>query len=112
MDASQLDFANRVARVNKRHRAMANGYSARLRGDGLIVVQPRQFRLRMPARGFVLLMICFMIFKSFLVSYLGQSEYESRRAALETGKFGAVGAWIMGVDPVTQVIGNLFDTLR
>ncbi len=108
MDESQRDFAQRVGRVVKRHRAMHGGYTATLRDDGLIVVRPYQVRFKLPLRGFVLLMASFMIFKGFLLAYMGLPAYEARLDTLAAGQFGTAGAWIMGVDPVTDVIARLF----
>ena len=108
MDASQRDFTARVSRVKRRHTALGAGYTAALREDGLIVVQPHQFKFKFPARGFVLLMAAFMIFKGYLLAYLGPEAYGSKLTALEATTYGDVGAFIMGVDPVTDVIARLF----
>lgn len=111
MDASQQDFSNRVAQVVKHHRALGRGYKGVMRPDGLIVVKPRQFRFRLPVRGFVLLMVSFMIFKGFLLAHLGAAQYSARLDVLKTGTFGDVGAFIMGVDPVTDAVATLFGHL-
>lgn len=108
MDESQRDFAQRITRMKRRHHALGTGYTARLRGDGLIVVQPRQLRFRLPVRGFVLLMASFMIFKAVVLTHLGDTAYQARLDVLKTGTFGDVGAWVMGVDPVTQSLATLF----
>ena len=109
MDASHREFAARVSRVTKRHTAMGAGYTATLRGDGLIVVKPRAIRFKLPVRGFVLLMVAFMIFKGFLLAYMGEAEYAAKLTTLKTTTYGDISAFIMGVDPVTDVIARLFD---
>jgi len=83
---------------------MGGGYAATLRGDGLIVIEPRKFQFKLPLRGFVLLMGAFMLFKGFMLSHLGDAAYQTRLDVLNTGsKFGQAGAFVMGVDPVTRV---------
>lgn len=112
MDESQRDFSQRVSRVVKRHRVLGTaGYTARLRDDGLIVVQPRQLRFRLPLRGFVFLMTCFVAFKAFLLTYMGADAYQARLDILNSGTFGEAGAWIMGLDPVTLSLATLFSNL-
>lgn len=111
MDASQQDFANRLSRVVQRHRALGRGYTGHVRADGLIVVKPRQFRFRLPLRGFVLLMASFMIFKGFLLAYLGAAEYGARLDVLRAGTFGHAGAFVMAADPVTDAAATLFGHL-
>lgn len=108
MDDSQRDFAQRVTRVTKRHQALGTGYTARLRADGLIVVQPRQLRFRLPLRGFVLLMVSFVVFKAVVLNHMGEAAYQARLDVLKSGTFGDAGAWVMGVDPVTQSLAVLF----
>lgn len=109
MSYDRLAFANRVNRVTRKHRAMAHGYSAKLRGDGLIVVQPRRVQFKMPVRGFMLLMLFFMTFKGFMLASLGETDYRARLAILNNGTlYEKAGAFVMGVDPVSQGISKLF----
>lgn len=92
---------------------MGGGYAATLRGDGLIVIEPRKFQFKLPLRGFVLLMGAFMLFKGFMLSHLGDAAYQTRLDVLNTGsKFGQAGAFVMGVDPVTRVIADGFNTAK
>lgn len=103
-------FSKRVNRVTRKHRAMAHGYSARLRGDGLIVVQPRRIQFKMPVRGFVLLMLIFMFFKGFMMASLGEAAYQSRLTILSGGTiYEQAGAFVMGIDPVSKGIAQLFE---
>ncbi|WP_246035955.1 hypothetical protein [Aliishimia ponticola] len=89
---------------------MARGYTASLRGDGLIVVHPRRVHFHMPVRGFVLLMSVFMLFKGFMLATLGPATYSERLTVLSGGTvYEQAGAFVMGIDPVSQVVA---DTLR
>lgn len=110
MSYDRLAFANRVNRVSRKHRAMAHGYTAKLRGDGLIVVQPRKVQFKMPVRGFMLLMLIFMFFKGFMIVSLGEDDYRARLAVLNNGNlYEQAGAFVMGVDPVSLGIAQLFE---
>lgn len=107
MSVSHIDFSSRVSRLGRRHRAMGKGYTASLRSDGLIVVHPRRFQFKMPVRGFVLLMIAFMIFKGFMLHHLGDARYSARLDILgTTSAFGEAGAFVMGIDPVARVVAD------
>lgn len=101
-------FASRLLKLTRRHRAMARGYTATLRGDGLIVVHPRRFQFRLPVRGFVLLMAVFMLFKGFMLASLGLAAYEQRLSVLQTGStYEQAGAFVMGLDPVSRAVADL-----
>lgn len=87
---------------------MANGYSATLTGDGLIVVQPRRFQFKLPVRGFVLLMAIFMLFKGFMLASLGDANYGERLTLLNSGTvYEQAGAFVMGIDPVSQTLADV-----
>jgi hypothetical protein len=107
MSDGRKEFGSRVNRLSRRHNAMARGYTANIRGDGLIVVQPRRFQFKLPIRGFVLLMAVFMIFKGFMLASLGDQAYYERLSVLRLGStYEQAGAFVMGIDPVSQVIAD------
>lgn len=108
MSDHQREFSHRLKRLTQRHHAMARGYTARLRGDGLIVVEPRRVHFKLPLRGFVLLMTFFMIFKGFMLASLGSADYSARLNVLEQGRiYEQAGAYIMGIDPVSDLIAQV-----
>ena len=108
MANKRMDFDNRIEQLTERHAAMGQGYSASLRNDGLIVVQPKRMQFKLPVRGFVLLMIVFMCFKGFVLAALGGAGYHARLDVLRSGTaFEQAGAFVMGVDPVSQALANL-----
>lgn len=105
-DGGRSEFYKRLSKLTKRHEAMSRGYVATLRGDGLIVLEPRKLQFQFPIRGFVLLMLMFMTFKGYMMAALGEADYAERLAVLQSGSiFEKVGALIMGLDPVSRVIG-------
>lgn len=108
MSDDRMEFASRVNRLTRRHNAMVKGYTASIRGDGLIVVRPRRIQFKLPVRGFVLLMVVFMFFKGYMVASLGQAEYYERLSVLRLGTiFEQAGAFVMGIDPVSQAVADL-----
>lgn len=107
MSNGRTEFSNRLQRITERHTAMARGYTASLRPDGLIVVQPRRVQFHLPIRGFVLLMAFFMAFKGFMLASLGETTYQERLNVLQTGSvYERAGAFVMGIDPVSQTIAQ------
>ena len=108
MSDGRNEFASRVNKLSRRHTAMARGYTASVRGDGLIVVQPRRIQFKMPVRGFVLLMAAFMLFKGFMLASLGDQAYYERLSVLQLGStYEQAGAFVMGIDPVSQLVADL-----
>ena len=112
MSEQRLEFSNRVNAISRRHGAMANGYSATLTGDGLIVVRPRRFQFKLPVRGFVLLMAVFMLFKGFMLASLGDASYNERLTILSAGTvYEQAGAFVMGIDPVSKSFADLLQPI-
>ncbi|MDP5218698.1 hypothetical protein Q5Y75_15830 [Ruegeria sp. 2205SS24-7] len=102
-----MDFDRRVARLNKKHQAMARGYTARMRPDGLVVVKPRRMRLAISPRSLFLFIGAFFLFKGFILANLGTATYEERLDRLWNGTGVEIaGAFVMQVDPVSQLIAN------
>ena len=111
-DGGRSEFSKRLAKLTKRHEAMTRGYVATLRGDGLIVLEPRKLQFQLPFRGFVILMLLFMTFKGYMMAVLGETAYAERLTVLHSGSiFEKVGALIMGLDPISRVIGAAFSVV-
>ena len=112
MSDGRTEFKRRVDSILRRHQSLTNGYTATLREDGLIVVHPRRLHFKMPVRGFVLLMVAFMLFKGFMLASLGAQPYTERLFALQSGTmFERAGAFVMGVDPVSQNVAKVLSTV-
>lgn len=102
MRGAQQQFHKRQKSVRRKHIRMANGYVTKLDRNGVIIQKPDNKAGGFGVRLLVLLGICFIAFKILLVTNLGAEEYLARLDALEQGKtYQQVGAWLMGLDPVT-----------
>lgn len=108
MVETKLHFNNRLRLLGRKHTKMANGYTTQMRNDGLIVVKPRRAARRgFPIKGLVLLALGFISFKALVLASVGPDGYAERVASLDNGTvIERGGAWVMQVDPLTQVIAN------
>ncbi|MEM9474572.1 MAG: hypothetical protein AAGA71_04725 [Pseudomonadota bacterium] len=107
-DTNMKKYYQRLDRIDQTHRQLARGYVTEVTDDGLIVHRPRRIRRGLPWRGVLFVLVMLMIFKAFLLAYIGDLEYASRVAALEAGgTVEQIGAFVMRADPVTQYVANL-----
>ncbi|WP_147108579.1 hypothetical protein [Tateyamaria sp. syn59] len=111
MVETQQHFRKRLTGLGRKHAAMSNGYTTRLRGDGLIVVQPRRrYRPNIPARGLLALVAGFFVFKAIMFASLGDITYNERVAKLQQGAYlEQLGSTLMQADDVTQFIAGFID---
>ncbi|MEL6617536.1 MAG: hypothetical protein AAFP16_01575 [Pseudomonadota bacterium] len=110
---AQIQFNKRLTSLHRKHKAMANGYTTHLRGDGLIVVKPRmRARRNPPVRGLVYLALGFFVFKGFMFASLGDITYNERVAKMGNGtSVEQAGAWVMQADPLTQFLAGYIEPL-
>ncbi len=103
MGISQLQFGDRLNRLNKRRRKMArNGVVHSVNHDGLIIAKAKRRAPRFPIKGLVLVFISVIAYKGFLHAYLGGAVYEQRLSQLTEGNgFERFGGWVMQLDPAT-----------
>jgi hypothetical protein len=103
------NFDRRLKRVNRRHNRMRdNGVVARIGKDGLISAYPRCRLPSFPLRGFVILFAAALLYKGFLLAYLGPQTYDNRVSALNQGSIvEQAGGWLLQADPATQAIAGL-----
>lgn len=108
MSQSIQNFDQRLRRVTRRHSQMReNGIVARVGKDGLISAYPRRRMPRFPLSGFVVLFAAAMLYKGFLLAYLGPATYDNRVSALAEGSIVEMGgAWVLQADPVTQAVAG------
>ncbi|WP_299153238.1 hypothetical protein [uncultured Tateyamaria sp.] len=114
MVETQVDFRKRLSVLGRKHVAMSNGYTSKVRHDGLIVVTPKRRNPTrfIPVKGMVLFIVGFLVFKAFMFAALGESTYTQRIAKLAEGTLlEQGGAWIMHADPVTQVIARYIEPI-
>ncbi|MCA0907561.1 MULTISPECIES: hypothetical protein [Ruegeria] len=105
MTGKQLEFTQRVNRLNKKHQKMSRGYRATMRKDGLVVMKPQRVSSAVPARVLLLTLLSVVAFKAFLLSSLGPTGYQYRIDSLNEGtSVEKAGAWVMQIDPVSQAI--------
>ncbi len=107
MTDSHAEFMHRLAALDKKHSALAQGYVTQIRGDGLIVVKPKRKRWSVSPRAALILFIAFFGFKAFMLSALGPITYDERVDRLAAGTpIEQGGAWVMQIDPLTQMISE------
>ncbi len=105
MSGKQLEFDQRVHRLNKKHAKLSRGYRATMRKDGLVVMRPQRVRSAVPAKVLLLSLVGFFAFKAFLLSSLGPTGYQSRVDDLNKGtQVEQAGAWVMQIDPLSQLL--------
>lgn len=105
-------FQKRVNVLTNKHRAMANGYTASIRYDGLIVVEPKRPRRGIPLRIVLFLALGFVIFKTAMLILMGNEIYTDRVALLSDGTtVESIAAWLMQADPVTKALADILRPL-
>lgn len=109
---TRLEFQKRLGMLRRRHRAMGNGYSMKLRGDGLIVAKPRRARRGFPIGSLCAIVVGFFLFKAFMFATLGEITYNERVAKLGNGTtIEQAGAWTMQSDPFTEFLAGFIEPL-
>lgn len=113
MVETRQNFQERLGALGRKHAEMGNGYTTNVRNDGLIVVKPkRQPRRGFPLKGLLALVLGFFVFKGFMLASLTEITYNERIGKLQQGsQLEQVGAYLMQVDPVTQVIADFLDPI-
>jgi hypothetical protein len=109
-EANYLEFQKRLREIDQRHKRLAVGYVRLEERNGLLVpVEAKRIRRGVNLRGMAIALGMFLVFKGFLLAYLGPVTYASRLGALEEGTvFEQVGGWIMRADPITHWIASQF----
>ena len=109
MSDQRADFRGRLRLIEKRHSGYArDGYTARLRSDGLIeVVQQPKVRSRVSGRSLLLFIAVAFLFKGFLMATLGFGSYDERVAKLAEGtQIEKAGAFLMQADPLSTFVAE------
>jgi hypothetical protein len=113
-DANYARFNKRLHEIELRHRGRSSGFVRLVERNGILTpVEKVRVRRGVPVRGIVLALVSFLVFKGFLLTYLGALTYVDRVSQLEAGNIvEQLGAWAMRADPVTlfiaDQIGRLF----
>ncbi|MCG7625676.1 MULTISPECIES: hypothetical protein [unclassified Epibacterium] len=108
MSDQHAEFRHRLRRLDRKSLQMSQGYTAKMRADGLIIVEPRKVvRSKITLRSLILFLTAILVFKGFLIASLGYSSYDervqklSRGTAVEQG-----GAFLMQADPISTAIAS------
>lgn len=111
-DAKQLQFGQRLSRIDRHHRKINQGYVASMNHDGLVIARPRKQGSRVPLRGIFLCLLVLIAFKGFLFAEIGERAYADRMAILQGGTFvEQIGAYAMKADPVTLWVAGQIEPL-
>lgn len=116
MSDQHAEFRSRIRRLDRKQAQGAQGFVARMRADGLIVVEPRKAlaRTRISGRSILILVLAVVMFKGFLMAALGFDSYAYRVARLQEGTLvEQAGAFIMQADPLSiKIAETLLPVLR
>ncbi len=107
MESALKRFERRQRAIRHKHRKLAHGYVTKLNRNGVIEHRPRR-ALKAPRFGSVLVaLLSFLAFKGLMLASLGAENYGEHLALLTNGSvWDKLGAWLLGVDPVTLWIGQ------
>jgi len=104
-------FDERLGRIQKRHRKMANGYVTKMDKDGLISARPLR-RIRFPWKFMLLIAGLFILFKGATLAALGPVSYGERVERLAQGSGSErIGAFLMQSDPASSWAARLMQPL-
>ncbi|WP_336509461.1 hypothetical protein [Ruegeria lacuscaerulensis] len=111
MTGKQLEFDQRVHRLNKKHAKLSRGYRATMRKDGLVVMKPQRVKSAVPAKVLLMCLCGLFVFKTFLLTSLGPPAYQYRVDSLAQGtSVEKAGAWMMQIDPVSEFLAAQLTT--
>jgi hypothetical protein len=112
MDMTMTSFEDRLRRIVRKHRRMANGVVGRMGPDGLVTPVARMATPKFPLRSLVILFGVAMLFKAWMFLSLGAADFDARIAVLSQGTLlEQAGAFVMQAGPVTQTVASLLEPL-
>ncbi len=110
MSDTFAQFEKRLDNLERKHRELAKGYVAKINPDGLITVEPKSRRAGLFLRLLLTVILGFVAFKSVTLAIIGPVTYDERIQALTDGTaFEKVCAWIMQIDPLSQVVATFLN---
>ena len=111
MSSGHLEFESRIRRLLRKHTAMTQGYTTRMRPDGLIVAYPRRAPRPISGRAIVMFLGAFVLFKGVMVVNLGPVAYDEKVDRLGQGSLvEQAGAFAMQADPLTALVAQKLET--
>jgi hypothetical protein len=113
MEDTLLDFQKRQEALYRKHARLAKGYTTRLdKKSGTIVHVPDSKMGAYGLKTLLFLLPGFLVFKAFVLAWLGSETYLSHVQELATGSsYEQAGAWLMQVDPITAKLAALMSSL-
>ncbi|ANT59942.1 hypothetical protein AYJ57_05890 [Salipiger sp. CCB-MM3] len=106
MESALKSFERRQRAVAQKHRKLAQGYVTKINRNGVFEHRPIRRISPVRLRGLLLTILGFLVFKGVMLANLGSDHYAEHLARLSDGSFAdKLGAWVLGVDPVTLWIG-------
>lgn len=107
MDSAIRKFDKRQRALRAKHQKLAHGYRTKLNRNGTIEHKPIRRVPFITARGLLLAVVGFLVFKGFVLASLGDAEYADRIGLLSHGTVAEkAGAWMMGLDPATLWVAS------
>lgn len=101
-------FEIRQQALRRKHMRMAKGYVTKLTKDGLFVHQPDKKAGRRGLRLLISAVVGLLLFKSFVLYWLGTDTYQGHVNTLASGtSFEKIGAFLMQIDPITSKLAEL-----
>ena len=112
MAQANTPFDKRLKKIVRKHDQLNGGSVKRMRPDGLIVEEPRRFRLRLPLRGIGTAVILGFMLKGLFLASIGADSYNDRVVTLARGDtLSGAMAWLMQPDAVTTFIAEMLGRL-
>ncbi len=107
-EAKQGEFAERLQRIGRAHRKLAQGYVTTIDANGLIVPKPQRKSSGSAMRSLLACLVVLMGFKGFLYNQIGNTAYDTRIIQLQNGSvLEKIGASVMYPDPLTVRIASI-----
>ena len=107
VEAIDMNFGQRLRKIDQNHRKLAQGYVASMNEDGLVVAQPRKQSRGGATRGVFFCLLLLLAFKGVLLSQMGEVAYGEKVTQLSNGTMlEKAGSYAMAADPLTVLIAN------
>ncbi len=106
MESALRSFERRQRAVTQKHRKLAQGYITKVNRNGVIEHKPVRKLKTPPLGGLLIALTGFLAFKGVMLANLGTANYAQHVEVLAEGSIAdKLGAWVLGVDPVTLWLG-------
>lgn len=106
-------FEKNVRTIARKNRRIARGHTTYIDETGILRKRATEsVASGLPIKGLLTMVLGFILFKSVVLASIGEASYGQRLDLLTSGTpFEQVGAWALGIDPVTAIIGGMLNPL-